>query len=287
MRVSDQLCEYWQDILSQSDRSKQPQPWLTKKIDGYQKQNQRLVKVNGDIFPFQRMKEGDEEHIHYQLYLTFLLRHQGAFYQEECQMVGKARVTNHDIVVLPVETEAPESLNEMPERSLELSEEGEIRFTYDRRAAVRYAENWWDSYNPAYQKFTDDCTNYISQCLRAGGAPMWGQPNRSKGWWYSGNTWSFSWSVANALRWYLSGSKQGMTAREMESAEELIPGDVICYDFQGDGRWDHNTIVVMKNSEGMPLVNAHTSNSRHRYWDYEDSTAYTPNIQYKFFRIGP
>lgn len=77
-----------------------------------------------------------------------------------------------------------------------------------------------------------------------------------------------------------------MTATEVSSAHELSPGDVICYDFEGDGRFDHNTIVVKKNKDGMPLVNAHTSNSRHRYWAYEDSTAYTPSIQYKFFRIG-
>ena len=36
---------------------------------------------------------------------------------------------------------------------------------------------------------------------------------------------------------------------------------------------------------GMPLVNAHTYNSRMRYWAYEDSSAYTPNIKYKFFTI--
>lgn len=114
---------------------------------------------------------------------------------------------------------------------------------------------------------------------------MWGAPNRGKGWWYSSGSWSYSWAVAHALRWYLSGSRQGLTAQEVTSASELSPGDVICYDFQGNGRFDHNTIVVKKNSEGMPLVNAHTSNSRHRYWDYVDSTAYTPNIRYKFFHI--
>ncbi len=61
---------------------------------------------------------------------------------------------------------------------------------------------------------------------------------------------------------------------------------VICYDFEGDNRWDHNTIVVAKDANGMPLVNAHTNNSRLRYWTYEDSAAWTPNIQYKFFQIG-
>lgn len=115
---------------------------------------------------------------------------------------------------------------------------------------------------------------------------MRGAPNRNQGWWYQHDNWSYSWAVAHSLRWYLSGSTQGLKGREVSSPQELSPGDVICYDFQGDGRWDHQTIVVTKDAQGMPLVNAHTDHSRHRYWSYEDSTAWTPNIQYKFFRIG-
>lgn len=115
---------------------------------------------------------------------------------------------------------------------------------------------------------------------------MRGAPNREHGWWYDGSDWSFSWSVAHSLRWYLSGSETGLKGEELETPEELLPGDVICYDFQGDGRWDHTTIVVDKDAYGAPLVNAHTNNSRNRYWTYEDSAAWTPDIQYKFFRIG-
>ncbi|SER48301.1 Putative amidase domain-containing protein [Gracilibacillus ureilyticus] len=168
-----------------------------------------------------------------------------------------------------------------------VSEEVNMRLYYDRRAAVQYAERWWNDANPNYRYFeVNDCTNYISQCLRAGGIPMTGAPDRSIGWWYSGNSWSYSWSVAHSFRWYLSSSGNIFQAKLVDKPEELLFGDVICYDFQGDGRWDHNTIVVAKDSENMPLVNAHTNNSRHRYWTYEDSAAWTPDCQYKFFRIG-
>lgn len=115
---------------------------------------------------------------------------------------------------------------------------------------------------------------------------MRGYPNRSNGWWMQNNNWSFSWTVANAMRWYLPASKFGLRAREVSSAEQLKLGDVICYDFQGDGRFDHTTIVTGHDANGMPLVNAHTYNSRMRYWAYEDSTAYTPNIKYRFFTIA-
>ena len=130
---------------------------------------------------------------------------------------------------------------------------------YDREAAVRYANKWWNDYNPAYPKFDVDCTNYVSQCLRAGGAPMWGYPNREKGWWIQGGTWSFSWSTSHSLRWYLGTSKKGLTATRVASADLLEPGDVISYDFQNDGRFDHSTIVTAKVG-GVPLVNAHTYN---------------------------
>ncbi|MED0678198.1 amidase domain-containing protein [Aneurinibacillus thermoaerophilus] len=168
------------------------------------------------------------------------------------------------------------------------SEHG-LRYTYDRLQAVRYAEAWWDGYNPQFRHFDVDCTNFISQCLYAGGIPMRYTGNKATGWWYRGGNspsaqWSHSWAVAHSFRWYLE--KGGHIKTEVKtSAGELSLGDVICYDFDGDGRWQHSTIVVAKDSQGMPLVNAHTTNSRHRYWDYHDSTAYTPRIQYRFFHI--
>ncbi|KKI91534.1 hypothetical protein WQ54_14155 [Bacillus sp. SA1-12] len=158
-------------------------------------------------------------------------------------------------------------------------------FAYDRLAAVQYAERWWNSANPAYKNFDVNCTNFISQCLHAGGAMMRGYPNRSSGWWMQQNNWSYSWTVANSMRSFFLHSKVGLRAEVVDSAEQLMPGDVICYDFQGDGRYDHTTFVVAKDQENMPLVNAQTYNSRMRYWAYEDSTAYTPNIKYTFFRI--
>src|SRR5699024_1796994 len=139
-----------------------------------------------------------------------------------------------------------------------------VSWFYDRSLAVRYANQWWNSYNPEYRTFKVDCTNYVSQCLHAGGAPMTEAPNRNEGWWFSGDNWSYSWSVAHALRWYLGEATSGLRAEEVSTADQLIPGDVICYDFEGDGRWNHNTFVTGQDADGRPLVNAHTDNSRGR-----------------------
>ncbi|MEC1290518.1 amidase domain-containing protein [Bacillus mojavensis] len=158
-------------------------------------------------------------------------------------------------------------------------------FQYDRLGAVQYAEKYWNKRNPAYKNFSDNCTNFISQCLHAGGAPMRGHPNRGSGWWMKQSSWSYSWTVAHSMKMYLTNSKAGLRAVRVKSAEELVPGDVICYDFEGDGRFNHTTIVVAKDKGNMPLVNAQSYDSRMRYWSYEDSTAYTPSIRYAFFHI--
>lgn len=162
---------------------------------------------------------------------------------------------------------------------------GEGCMLYDREAAVRYANQWWNDYNPAYPKFANDCTNYVSQCLRAGGAPMWGQFHREEGWWVGEGTWSLSWSTAHSFRWYLAGSYKGLTASIVSSPAQLEPGDVIVYDFENDGRFDHAAIVTAKDGN-MPLVNAHTYNVRERTWDYKDSYASTPDARYIFFKIN-
>lgn len=167
------------------------------------------------------------------------------------------------------------------------------RFDYDRAQVKRYADLWWDHPNPEYNYFEVDCTNYVSQCIFAGGAPMNYTGRREAGWWYRkespNDQWSFSWSVSHSLYWYLAAGEAGLHAQEVSSPSKLTIGDVIVYDFEGDGRYDHSTIVTGKDAAGMPLVNAHTVNSKRRYWDYRDSYAWSEATTYRFFRMpdGP
>lgn len=162
---------------------------------------------------------------------------------------------------------------------------------YDRQKAVAYAGLWWDKANPAYIEFEVDCSNFISQCLFAGGAPMNYTGKRAAGWWYKGRFngqehWSYSWAVAQALQWYLMANRTGLRAEEVSSADQLELGDVISYDWDGDGRFQHSTIVTAKDGNGMPLVDAHTVASHHRYWSYKDSYAWTERTQYRFLHIA-
>jgi hypothetical protein len=164
------------------------------------------------------------------------------------------------------------------------------RVKYDRIKVQQYADTWWDQANPDYIHFDVDCTNYVSQCLYAGNAPMNYTGKREKGWWYKGQSnqeqWSFSWSVSHSLQWHLSSSTSGLRADPVKSAAELALGDVIIYDWDGNGKYQHSVIVAAMDADGMPLVNAHTSNSRHRYWDYRDSYAWSEKTKYRFFHIA-
>lgn len=287
MSLEKELSRYWQNQceVKKSD----PNNWITQKRQFHKKRGNDVPRITGLGTLIRRLQlERHELKVGYLLRVTFLVKQGSFFYHEE-------QVREHEALFYKgkfIEDKSLEINGGQGDPVLEDKRKDWIdtstndRFIYDRTAAVNYAERWWNDYNSSYKHFDVDCTNFISQALRAGGAPMRGYPNRSKGWWYQNDTWSYSWAVAHSLRWYLSGSTQGLKGKELESPTELLPGDVICYDFEGDGKWDHNTIVVMKDQNGMPLVNAHTNNSRHRYWSYEDSYAWTPECQYKFFRIG-
>ena len=154
---------------------------------------------------------------------------------------------------------------------------------YNREKAVAYSNTWWNQRNPKYPSFANDCTNFISQCLFEGGFTQKFSQYRHEGWWLIPNhsNWSFSWSVAHSLRWYLILSKRGI---ETNSVDDLSVGDIIFYDFNGDGKFQHSTIIVEKDGETV-LVNAHTSDSFRRDYTYTDSTAYTPNIKYSYIKI--
>lgn len=258
---------------------------LRRKMEHFAGREARIIKsiIDGTVLGTQKFETVRE--VDYIVHLQHLIKQKNKFYIEE-KLEERRAIFSRDKLI---DDYCPLNEKELSSKHPEALErnylEGAYRFEYSRLEAVRYAERWWNDYNPIYKKFTDNCTNFISQCLHAGGAPMTDGVNRSKGWWYHEDNWSFSWTVAHSFRWYLSSAKTGLRASEVAKPEELIKGDVICYDFDGDGKWQHTTIVVAKDANNMPLVNAQTTNSRMRYWAYEDSTAWTANINYKFFHI--
>ncbi|KEK23372.1 amidase domain-containing protein [Bacillus gaemokensis] len=257
---------------------------LQRKRNLFQNRSAEIVKATADISFIRQMNSRHYQEVDYQVHLKYLIHHRELFYVEEEQLERRVRLKDGCIV----EDHIVEQ-KEVQQNDGTLEREGTKSkydsYQYNRLEAVKYAERWWDDRNPAYRNFPDNCTNFISQCLHAGETPMTGYPNIRKGWWQRENQWSWSWAVAHSFYWYLSGATTGLQAKAVEKPEDLILGDVIAYDFEDDGRWNHTTIVVAKDADDMPLVNAHSANSRRRYWNYEDSSKYTPQMKYKFFHI--
>lgn len=294
------LKEYWQncltcyveeeeDLVKPSFLREEDANACSRKLKEQKMRDCTTMKNSVEVQVINEEQLGERIAFEYLVKIMYFHFHKGKAYLEEvhqlrCGVIDDKELVD-DYLLYPDGSGENELMLSSTEEQTTSKNQSDNRNIYDRMAVVRYAERWWDGHNPQYHLFNDDCTNFISQCLRAGGAPMRGRPSRGQGWWYSGELWSFSWAVAHSFRWYLSGSNKGLQAREVDSPEDLLKGDVICYDFTGDGKWQHTTVVVDKDANSMPLVNAHTTNSRMRYWSYEDSTAWTPQIQYKFFQI--
>ncbi|MBD3107163.1 amidase domain-containing protein [Bacillus sp. AGMB 02131] len=243
----------------------------------------QILNVKANARNIKRSVQGNQEIIRYEAHWQYFIKQKDFYYIEE---ENKKRIAVFEDGECLSETEIQVPQHPDVQEELQLKEAPDFRqYEYNRLKAVQYAERYWQEYNPAYHAFEDDCTNFISQCLHAGGVPMWGKPNRGNGWWYSGKSWSYSWTVAHALKLLLQSPKGGPKATKVSSPDQLELGDVICYDFEGDGRTNHTTIVTAKDYFDMPLVNAHTFDSRQRYWSYEDSTKYTPQMKYTFFHI--
>jgi hypothetical protein len=292
MKMHRQLQELFEsraNLYVSSSREKDSiYPKAERKRESLAKRNAEIVKVRAAGKMIEEVAEGDFHTTKYLVHYQYLIKQKGNLYIEEEVETRLGRFYKGELIFDNELDPLKESQQQQPDHLYVRFEEEEERshFQYNRLKAVQYAERWWNSHNPAYKKFEVDCTSYVSQCLHEGGAPMNGYPNRAKGWWLRSNNYSYSWAVANSLRLLLQNPGNHLEAKEVSSPDQLLLGDVICYDFQGDGRFDHNTFVTGRDAYGMPLVNAHTYNSRQRYWAYEDSSAYTPNIKYKFFTIA-
>lgn len=116
---------------------------------------------------------------------------------------------------------------------------------YDRERAVQYAKKYALDYNPAYFRFDGiggDCTNYISQCLLAGGGKM--NYDKYYGWFYvNQNNRSPSWTDVDYLqKFLLSGRAPGFVVAVLP-IEDLQIGDIIQIR-QNPYSFNHSVIIT-------------------------------------------
>lgn len=104
---------------------------------------------------------------------------------------------------------------------------------YNREQAVNYAYKYALIPNTTkwanYEVYGGDCTNFISQCLYAGGIPFDhdGVDVTEKWYWYSDAYRTPSWSAADLLKKYmLTNTGYGLVARLVD-LQEMEVGDVV------------------------------------------------------------
>jgi len=157
------------------------------------------------------------------------------------------------------------------------------RVVYDRDAAKAYVDRYALDYNKTYRRFSADCCNFASQGAWAGHMPM--APGAwTIGWWYDKQGTSspsddeYSWS-------WISCSKQiafwvGTRIDWVSSISGVNRGDVIYYDWTGDGSWDHVAMLAGTNSAGQKVIDAHTTDHYHHFWKLG-----TASTRYRFGHV--
>lgn len=125
------------------------------------------------------------------------------------------------------------------------------------QAEIEYARKWAFSHNPTYynfEKIGGDCTNFISQCLYAGGAAM--NYTRDTGWYYNSlHDRAAAWTGVDFFYRFITTNKGTGPFGSVIGLEQISIGDVI--QLGSNGRF-HHSLLVIDIRRGVPYVAAHT-----------------------------
>ncbi|MEU7061655.1 amidase domain-containing protein [Streptomyces sp. NPDC046197] len=156
---------------------------------------------------------------------------------------------------------------------------------YDYQAMAAYAQKYWNNYNPAYPDFNGhgaggDCTNFVSQSLKAGGwKHVPGYTNDFHKWFGNSEIQSDSFVGVNEFSWFALSSKR---VTGLANVYQLDVGDVLQMDFNKDGSKDHSMIVTYRSPQGVPYVSYHSTNTYNR--SVASIIASYPNAAYYAYR---
>ncbi len=143
---------------------------------------------------------------------------------------------------------------------------------YDRARAVEYARRWALDRNPLFADFSGfggNCTNFVSQCLLAGGGVMNFTP--TYGWYYiSEDSRSPSWSGVDELYDFLTGKPEfarenggtGPFASEVRSNRLVEVGDII--QLSNESGLFYHSLIISEIVQNDVLVCAHSIDSLDR-----------------------
>jgi len=141
---------------------------------------------------------------------------------------------------------------------------GRERATYDRRAAVAYADRWALSANPRYWSSPEsDCANFVSQCLVAGGLRPLYDPGRE---WHANGTEfpAVAWVNCGAQKRALSARAAGHSSYIVRTTRKLprdwAAGDIVYLGnlVEGEAEWQH-VIICAGKKDGSWVYDSHTA----------------------------
>ncbi|WP_079148568.1 amidase domain-containing protein [Streptomyces agglomeratus] len=132
-------------------------------------------------------------------------------------------------------------------------------YNYGKMAS--YADKHWRNTNSDYRVYGNDCTNFISQAMRAGGwrATSGSVASRrdNRKWFYASHTWNTSYTWAGAENWYWFAAKHSDRTRVLNNIWQMQRSDVLQADWKKDGIIDH-TMIVTKRSANEIYMTYHT-----------------------------
>ena len=145
-------------------------------------------------------------------------------------------------------------------------------YSIDIQAMIDYAKKWAYLRNPEYYNFEEiggDCTNFVSQCLYAGGAVM--NYTANTGWYYVNvNDRAPAWTSAEFFYRFMTSNKStgpfGMTV----PIENARVGDIIQL---GDSEKFYHSMLVVAIMNDDILIAAHSNDAYDRplsSYDYKD-----------------
>jgi hypothetical protein len=154
---------------------------------------------------------------------------------------------------------------------------------YNYAAMAAYAEKYWKNYNSAYRRFNSaggDCTNYLSQSLKAGGwKPVTSSAEDYGTWWYGTSGQSDSWVGVNEWSWFTQTAKR---TTSLANVYQMDIGDVMQMDFDKDGSKDHSMLTTYRSASGVPYLTYHDTDTYRR--SVSSLIASYPNSAYYAYR---
>ena len=141
---------------------------------------------------------------------------------------------------------------------------------YNRTAVVNYIRDWWHARNPKFVNCGKnyDCTNFVSQCLHAGGLPMYYHwmcvKNRNSSTFRYTRTWTTAESLFDHVLTYLStvtvysATKYSQVEKNISKIES---GDLLFFYKYSDQKITH-AAIISKIQNGIVYYGQHSGDAR-------------------------